>query len=69
MSSFIWLQQTARRVRQLLKAGVAQIMHVNELIENPAALQEYNMLLIPGGFSFGDDLGSGEVLAINSSLD
>ena len=36
-------------------------MHVNELIENPAALQEYNMLLIPGGFSFGDDLGSGKV--------
>lgn len=43
--------------------GIAEIIHVNELIEKPAALDNYNMLLIPGGFSFGDDLGSGKVLA------
>ena len=43
--------------------GVADIVHVNSLIERPAMLEGYNMLLIPGGFSFGDDLGSGKVFA------
>jgi len=43
--------------------GAADIVHVNKLIENPAMLGDYNMLFIPGGFSFGDDLGSGKVFA------
>ncbi len=43
--------------------GVADIVHVNRLVENPKMLESYNMLFIPGGFSFGDDLGSGKVLA------
>ena len=43
--------------------GVADIVHVNRLVESPKMLEDYNMLFIPGGFSFGDDLGSGKVLA------
>jgi phosphoribosylformylglycinamidine synthase len=38
-------------------------VHVNELIENPSLLAEYQVMAVPGGFSFGDDLGSGKVLA------
>ena len=43
--------------------GNAEIRHVNELLENPSLLEEYNLFVIPGGFSFGDDIGSGKVLA------
>ncbi len=41
--------------------GKADILHLNRLLENPKLLESYNMLMIPGGFSFGDDLGSGKV--------
>ena len=41
----------------------ATIMHVNDLIENPNALNDYQALLVPGGFSYGDDTGSGNAFA------
>lgn len=43
--------------------GIASVIHVNELLVQPALLDNFNLLLIPGGFSFGDDLGSGKVFA------
>ncbi len=39
------------------------IIHINDLIENPKALDEYQILAIPGGFSYGDDTGSGNAFA------
>ena len=46
------------------RAGAMAVrVHVNELIENPALLADYQVMAVPGGFSFGDDLGSGKVLA------
>lgn len=41
----------------------ADVTHVNRLIENKTLLHEYHFLIVPGGFSFGDDLGAGKVLA------
>lgn len=41
--------------------GKADIMHLNSVLDNPKILESYNMLMVPGGFSFGDDLGSGKV--------
>lgn len=41
--------------------GKADILHLNKVLDNPKLLEDYNMLMIPGGFSFGDDLGSGKV--------
>ncbi len=41
----------------------AKRLHINELINNPALLDDYNLLAFPGGFSYGDDLGSGKVVA------
>jgi phosphoribosylformylglycinamidine synthase subunit PurQ / glutaminase len=41
--------------------GKADILHLNAVLDNPKVLESYNMLMIPGGFSFGDDLGSGKV--------
>lgn len=40
------------------------IVHVNVLIENPKILRMYQIFAIPGGFSFGDETGSGNALAI-----
>ena len=41
--------------------GKAEIVHLNTVLGNPKILENYNLLMIPGGFSFGDDLGSGKV--------
>ncbi len=46
------------------RAGaVATLIHINDLIEAPGKLQDYQILTFPGGFSFGDDTGSGNALA------
>ncbi|MEM1304812.1 MAG: phosphoribosylformylglycinamidine synthase I [Planctomycetota bacterium] len=42
--------------------GEPERVHVNRLLESPATLAEYQVLSIPGGFSYGDDLGAGRVL-------
>lgn len=41
----------------------AIIRHINDLIENPKELQAVQALCIPGGFSYGDDTGSGNAFA------
>jgi phosphoribosylformylglycinamidine synthase len=46
------------------RAGAAaETWHVNRLIESPAGLDRFQVLTIPGGFSYGDDLGAGRILA------
>ena len=40
-----------------------ELLHINDLIENPAHLDDFQILGFPGGFSFGDHLGSGLVFA------
>ena len=41
----------------------AELVHINRLFEKPAALNQYQILAIPGGFTYGDDLAAGRVLA------
>src|SRR5262245_33225393 len=46
------------------KAGaVAERLHVNRLREAPTLLQRYQVLVIPGGFTYGDDVAAGKILA------
>ena len=46
------------------KAGAkAEIVHINDLIEKYRKLSDYKILVFPGGFSYGDDTGSGNALA------
>jgi phosphoribosylformylglycinamidine synthase len=48
----------------LNRAGaIADRIHLNDVIEKPTLLQERHILAIPGGFSFGDDVASGKILA------
>ena len=46
-----------------LAGAVADRVHVNDLIEDKTRLSGYQILAFPGGFSFGDDIASGKVLA------
>ncbi len=46
------------------KAGaVAERLHVNRLLESPRVLADYQILCVPGGFSYGDDIAAGRILA------
>jgi len=48
----------------LQQAGFdAECVHVFRFMENPAALADYQFLVIPGGFSYGDDVAAGKILA------
>jgi len=46
-----------------LAGANADRRHVRRLIENPKLLESYQVLTIPGGFSYGDDIASGIILA------
>jgi phosphoribosylformylglycinamidine synthase len=43
--------------------GEPHIVHVNELRQRPARLHEFQMFILPGGFSYGDALGAGRLWA------
>ncbi len=44
------------------------IIHINDIIENPKVLNDAQILAVPGGFSYGDDTGSGNALAQKMKL-
>jgi phosphoribosylformylglycinamidine synthase I len=41
----------------------ASLVHINQLIGRQGRLEDYQIMVIPGGFTYGDDLGAGKVLA------
>jgi len=46
------------------KAGaVAKFVHINRILENPPVLDQFQILAFPGGFSYGDDVAAGKILA------
>lgn len=44
--------------------GAADIVHINDLIDGRFKLKNYQILAIPGGFSYGDDTGAGNAYAL-----
>jgi phosphoribosylformylglycinamidine synthase len=48
-----------------LAGAYPERIHVNRLIEGSIRLTDYAMLVIPGGFSYGDHLGAGRLLAVD----
>ncbi|MFL5589760.1 MAG: phosphoribosylformylglycinamidine cyclo-ligase [Ktedonobacteraceae bacterium] len=44
------------------------LLHINQLLQAPERLLDYAFLVIPGGFSYGDDLGAGTLLARNLTI-
>ncbi len=48
----------------LKKAGAdAQRLHVQRLLEEPTLLEGYHIFVLPGGFTYGDDVAAGKILA------
>ncbi len=45
-----------------LSGARAELAHVRALIAEPGRLDEYALLVLPGGFSYGDDIAAGRVL-------
>src|SRR5882762_9226803 len=46
------------------RAGSAcETLHLNRVLEKPAVLDGYQLLAIPGGFSYGDDIAAGRIFA------
>jgi len=41
----------------------AQLVHINQLISGEKLLQNFQILVISGGFSYGDDVAAGAILA------
>ena len=46
-----------------LAGGDPEIVHINQLVAGEEAFAAYQMLVLPGGFSYGDDLGAGRLWA------
>lgn len=48
-----------------IAGGEPEIVHVNQIFRNERCLLDYHMLVLPGGFSYGDDLGAGVLWALD----
>jgi len=48
-----------------LAGGDPEIVYINQLMQGERALLDYHMLVLPGGFSYGDDLGAGVLWAVD----
>ncbi|GAC1639768.1 MAG: hypothetical protein NVS4B9_32520 [Ktedonobacteraceae bacterium] len=59
-------RETAQACRMV--GFATDLLHINQLIKAPDTLLEYHFLVIPGGFSYGDDLGAGTLLARNLTI-
>lgn len=46
-----------------LAGAEADIIHLNDLISGQKNFKNYQIMAIPGGFSYGDDIGSGSAFA------
>jgi phosphoribosylformylglycinamidine synthase len=54
-------QETARAFQQA--GATSTILHMNDFLSRPKNLLNFQILALPGGFSFGDELRSGKILA------
>ena len=51
------------------RAGAkAEQVHINRILDGTRRLSEYHILAVPGGFSYGDDIAAGTVLANQLSI-
>jgi phosphoribosylformylglycinamidine synthase subunit PurQ / glutaminase len=46
-----------------LAGASAELMHINSLVANRRTLDDFHILALPGGFSYGDDIASGKIFA------
>lgn len=46
-----------------LAGGAPELVHINSLASGVRSLNDFQILALPGGFSYGDDIASGKVFA------
>jgi len=46
-----------------LAGAHSELLHVNRLLEKPSSLEDFQIMAIPGGFSYGDDIAAGRIFA------
>lgn len=46
-----------------LAGASTERIHINRILEEPAILNRFQIMCFPGGFSYGDDIAAGRVLA------
>lgn len=46
-----------------LVGAQADRIHINRVREDPKQLHSYQILVVPGGFTYGDDIAAGKILA------
>lgn len=54
-------QETAFAFRSF--GAQVDAVHINKLLKNEVSLKDYHILAVPGGFTYGDDIESGRILA------
>ncbi len=43
--------------------SVVDLAHINELVRRDKLISDYQILVVPGGFTYGDDISAGKILA------
>lgn len=51
-----------------LAGAETERLHINRLLEQPQLFAQFQILCLPGGFSYGDDLGAGRILGTQMRL-
>jgi len=46
-----------------LAGAECELLHINSLVNRQRALNDFHILALPGGFSYGDDVASGKIFA------
>lgn len=46
-----------------MSGATSEIVHINDLISEDKKMSDYQIMAFPGGFSYGDDTGSGNAFA------
>jgi len=46
-----------------MAGAVTELVHINELARDEKFLKDFQIFAIPGGFTYGDDIASGKILA------
>jgi phosphoribosylformylglycinamidine synthase I len=59
-------RETAHACR--LAGFEVDLLHINSLLQAPKHLLDYDFIVLSGGFSYGDDLGAGTLLAKNLTV-
>lgn len=54
-------EETAEVFR--ITGGESVIVHINDLIDGTYNMDDFQIMALPGGFSYGDDTGSGNAMA------